>query len=78
MYDLYYSETCPYCRKVINYFKENNIAYTPKEINNQEYYNELLKIGKKTQVPFLVDTKNEKSMYESEDIINYVKNNKKA
>lgn len=78
MYDLYYSETCPYCRKVINYFKENNIAYTPKEINNQEYYNELLKIGKKAQVPFLVDTKNEKSMYESEDIINYVKNNKKA
>lgn len=78
MYDLYYSETCPYCRKVINYFKENNIAYMPKEINNQEYYNELLEIGKKAQVPFLVDTENEKSMYESEDIINYVKNNKKA
>lgn len=78
MYDLYYSETCPYCRKVIKFFEDNNIEYNPKEINNSTYYDELLDIGKKMQVPFIVDPKNGISMYESEDIINYVKKNEKA
>ncbi len=78
MYDLYYSETCPYCRKVINYFEENNIKFNPKEINNPSYYDELLKIGGKAQVPFVVDIKSGVSMYESDDIIDYLKKNNKV
>lgn len=34
----------------------------------------LLKLGGKAQVPFLDDIENGTSMYESDDIIEYVKN----
>jgi glutathione S-transferase len=37
--------------------------------------NELLQKGGKYQVPFLVDSENNVSMYESEDIISYLENN---
>lgn len=73
MYDLYVSETCPYCRKVMNFFEENNIVYNKKDITNPENLNNLIKIGGEKQVPFLVDTTNNVSMYESDDIIKYVK-----
>ncbi len=73
MYDLYVSETCPYCRKVMNFFDENNIVYNKKDITNPENLNNLIKIGGEKQVPFLVDTTNNVSMYESDDIIKYVK-----
>jgi glutaredoxin 2 len=36
---------------------------------------ELIKLGGKEQVPFLVDTEKNVKMYESEDIINYVREN---
>lgn len=73
MYDLYLSETCPYCRKVINFFEENGIPYNKKDITDSENLNNLIKIGGKKQVPFLDDRENNVSMYESDDIIKYVK-----
>ena len=73
MFDLYISETCPYCRKVINYLDENNIKYYKKDVSEPENLNMLIKLGGKAQVPFLDDKENDVSMYESDDIINYVK-----
>ncbi len=73
MLDLYISETCPYSRKVMDYFEENHIEYNKKDISNPENLNMLLKIGGERQVPFLDDTDNKISMYESDDIIDYVK-----
>ena len=73
MFDLYISETCPYCRKVMNYLDENNIKYYKKDVSEPENLNMLIKLGGKAQVPFLDDKENNVSMYESDDIINYVK-----
>ena len=73
MFDLYISETCPYCRKVMNYLDENNIKYYKKDVSEPENLNMLIKLGGKSQVPFLDDKENDVSMYESDDIINYVK-----
>ncbi len=73
MFDLYISETCPYCGKVMNYLSENNIKYYKKDVSQPENLNMLIKLGGKAQVPFLDDKENNVSMYESDDIINYVK-----
>lgn len=74
MFDLYISETCPYCRKVIDFLEENNIKYNKKNVIEPENLNMLLKLGGKAQVPFLDDFENNISMYESDDIIEYLMN----
>ena len=72
MINLYYLSTCPYCKKVIDFLDSNNIEYKLLDINEHENFNKLLKIGKKRQVPFIVDTNNGNVMYESADIIEYL------
>lgn len=74
MFDLYISETCPYCRKVIDFLEENNIKYNKKNVIEPENLNMLLKLGGKAQVPFLDDFEKNISMYESDDIIEYAMN----
>ena len=76
MLDLYILETCPYSIKVMNYFDEHNISYNKKDITKTENLEKLIKIGGERQVPFLHDTDDDTSMYESDDIIEYVKNKK--
>ena len=71
MLELYVSETCPYCKKVIKFFEENCIEYIKNNVSDPLFRSELLKLGGKDQVPFLYDTENEISMYESDDIIDY-------
>lgn len=72
MINLYYLSTCPYCKKVIDFLDSSNIEYRLLDINEQENFNKLMKIGKKRQVPFIVDTNNGNVMYESADIIDYL------
>lgn len=72
MINLYYLSTCPYCKKVIDFLDSNNIEYKLLDINEHENFNKLLKIGKKRQVPFIVDTNTGNVMYESEYIIEYL------
>ena len=72
MLELYYLETCPYCRKVLNYLDENKIKYTAKNIEVKENYDKLIELGKKSQVPFLTDSETSVQMYESDEIINYL------
>lgn len=65
---------CPYCNKVRNYMKENNIEVEMLDIHedpkNQE---DLIKIGGMDQVPMLLI--DGKPLYESNDIIEWFKNN---
>lgn len=70
---LYYMDYCPFCNKVINYIKESNLEIEMRNINIKEYYDELLSIGGLDQVPMLLV--NEKPLYESDDIIKYLKDN---
>lgn len=71
---LYYTDGCPYCRKVINYIESKNIALTRKNIQTDPGANRELKaIGGKNQVPCLfIDGE---PLYESNDIIDWLKNN---
>ena len=65
-------ETCPYCVKVRNVFDREGIAY--KIINAERGTPgsvELVELGGKQQVPFMVDERGGVSMYESDDIIVY-------
>ena len=73
MADLYILESCPYCRKVMNFLNENNIEYNKLDVSEPENYDNLQKIGGKSQVPFLDDRENGVRLYESDDIIDYFK-----
>lgn len=64
-------ETCPYCKRVMNYFDEHNIDYRKHDITNKSELNELVLIGGKEQVPYLYDHENHIGIYESETIIKY-------
>lgn len=72
MINLFYLSTCPYCKKVIDFLDSSNIEYILLDINEQENFNKLMKIGKKRQVPFIIDTNTGNVMYESADIIDYL------
>ena len=73
MLDLFMLETCPYCKKVINFFNEHNIKYRKIDIADKASEESLIMIGGKRQVPFIVDHDRNIQMYESDDIIEYAK-----
>lgn len=73
MLELYVLESCPFCQKVMTFFKDNCVEYIKNDINNPLFKAELIKFGGKEQVPFLFDTESEIKMYESNDIIDYVR-----
>ena len=72
MIKLYTYANCPYCEKVRRAFAELDLDYeeiaaergTPGSL-------ELMQLGGKQQVPFLVDEEEGVFMYESNDIISY-------
>lgn len=70
MIELYIMETCPYCKKVMDFMEKESIRYDKKDISTPENHDKLLKLGGKNQVPFLYD--DGVAMYESDDIIKYL------
>lgn len=73
MIDLFVLENCPYCKKVMNYMDENGMKYNKIDISNKASEEALINIGGKRQVPFMVDKDRNIQMYESSDIIEYLK-----
>lgn len=73
MLDLYILETCPYCKKVMAFLDEKGINYNKVDITNKTNEETLIKLGGKRQVPFLVDNDRNIQMYESGDIVEYLK-----
>lgn len=73
--ELYMFETCPYCRKVINVIEEmgrDDIEFHDIRKNDEDRQR-LVEVGGKQQVPCLfIDGK---PMYESDDIIDWLKAN---
>jgi glutaredoxin len=73
--DLYKMETCPFCRRVLNYLQESGRSdVTLHDIReNEEDLKYLVQNGGKNQVPCLfIDGQ---AMYESLDIIEWLKAN---
>ncbi len=77
MLELYQKEGCPYCQKVRAKMTELDLDYICRNVRDENSKKEALltKLGGKVQVPFLVDTDKDVSMYESEDIIKYLEEN---
>ena len=59
-------------QEVLKHLEEKNIAFRALDISDPVNMDELLHLGEKDQVPFLVDTDHNAKMYESDDIIQYV------
>ena len=71
---LFYIPTCPYCRKVLNFLKQNSISLNLKNRDgSKENLNELVKLGGKSHVPCLIV--DGKALYESDDIIEWLRTN---
>lgn len=75
MLDLFILETCPYCKKVMDYMKENNIKFHKFDTINSDNVLRLLSIGGKDQVPFLYNEATNDKLYESDEIIKYLRKN---
>ena len=73
MLELFVMHSCPYCRKVMEYFDSNGVEYVKNDISYQENHERLMKLGGVEQVPFLYDAEKGLKMYESDDIIEYIK-----
>lgn len=73
MLDLYILETCPYCKKVMDFMAENHIKFHKFDTTNNDNALRLLALGGKDQVPFLFNEDTNEKMYESDEIINYLK-----
>lgn len=67
---LYVKTGCPYCIRVLTFLQLSHIPYEERNIADDAVAEELISLGGKRQVPFLVD--GEVSLYESQDIINYI------
>ena len=70
---LFYRKTCGFCHKVLRFMENNEISLSLKDTGeNLEFRQELIALTGKTQVPCLVINGN--PMHESDDIIEWLKN----
>ena len=70
---LYVKTGCPWCQKVLDFASEKGIEFELRNIKDVGVVDELIARGGKRQVPYLVDQKNGTEMYESADIVEYLK-----
>ncbi len=73
MYYLYIRQTCPYSKRVSSFMKKNKFRVDIRDVDVKPHEKELIKRGGKKQTPYLVDTKTQTELYESADIIDYLK-----
>ncbi len=75
--ELFYFPSCPFCQMVLNELPNIKVEVSLKNImDNMDFRNELMAGGGKTQVPCLKiekDDEQQEWMYESQDIIQYLK-----
>lgn len=71
--ELYVRDGCQYCHRVLEAAEELHISLELHNIADPAIADGLLARGGKVQVPYLVDSKNGTEMYESEDIVAYLK-----
>lgn len=79
MLELYQAEGCPHSEKVREKLTDLGVSYVihnPRthggEVRNKVSQRAMRELGGKDQIPFLVDTDREKSIYESDDIVDYL------
>jgi len=73
MYILYIEQDCPWGDRVMAFMKEHGIKAELRDRDVPPHEEELIARGGKRQTPYLVDTETGTEMYESADIIAYLK-----
>jgi len=73
MLTLYVKTGCPYCAKVLAAVEELGLTIEEKNIADDAVAEELISLGGKRQVPYLVDSERSVAMYESDDIVDYLR-----
>lgn len=73
MYILYIEQGCPYGDKVMRFMKENNISVELRDRDVPPHEKDLIARGGKRQTPYFIDEVNNVEMYESGDIIAYLR-----
>ena len=69
---LYFKHSCPYCQKVLRYMDEHDVKGVQlMDIKADQNQDDLVRLGGMDQVPMLLI--DGKPMYESDDIIQYMK-----
>ncbi len=70
MITVYGKSGCPYTEKVIVALDTLRLSFTKKNIADESVVAELIELGGKRQVPYLVD--GDTHLYESDDIVAYL------
>ncbi len=73
MLTLYVKTGCPFCEKVLNASEELGVSFDLKSIADDAVAAELVARGGKRQVPYLIDSERGVEMYESGDIVAYLR-----
>lgn len=73
MLTLYVKTGCPYCAKVLAVAEKLSIELNLKNVADEAIATELITRGGKLQMPYLVDGDTATEMYESDDIITYLR-----
>lgn len=73
-YILYVKTGCPWCLKVLDFASEHGIQFELRNIADSGVADGLIARGGKRQVPYLIDVENAIEMYESADIVEYLRN----
>ncbi|SEV87412.1 glutathione S-transferase N-terminal domain-containing protein [Natrinema salifodinae] len=79
MLELYQAEGCPYSASVREKLTDLGVSYVihnPRlasgEVRNERTHGELTDLGGQDQIPHFVDTNRQETLYESDDIVEYV------
>jgi glutathione S-transferase len=76
MLTLYINPNCPFCQRVMQMAENLKVDLDTKDITADETtHAELVEKGGKPQTPFLEDSEKDVTMYESNDIIEYIREN---
>lgn len=79
MLTLYYKPTCPYCQFVLGEAEDMGLSFNLKDISRDPHLQrELIERGGKQQVPYLIDDETGTEMYESDDIVAYLRSRVEA
>ena len=73
MLTLYHNSTCPFYHRVLDTIQELGIEVEERDVGDPAVADELIARGGKLQVPYLVDSARNVGMYESMDIIAYLR-----
>lgn len=82
MLELYQAENCPYSttvRETLSELGVSYVAHNPRlpgeeggDIVNEQTHRAMTEVGGKDEIPMLVDVDREETLYESEEIVEYL------